>query len=79
LCRGHGVERETDESPHETKVGPQAIREKGEVDRHAAALEVAQIEVMAVEGAGKAGIVQPGGMADEGGENRPAFFLDPVR
>ena len=67
-----------DEAAHEAQAGAQAIRGEGEIDRHAAALEVSQIEVVPAEGAGEAGVVQPGGMADEGGENRTALFLGTI-
>ena len=72
------VERQADKPAHEPEADAQAVRRDGEIDRHLPPLQIAKTEIRAAEGGAEPGIVEPGGMADDGGEHRAAFPLRPV-
>ncbi len=77
--RGDGVEREADEAAHEAQTDTQPVRRDGEIDGHRPALQLRHAEIRAAEGGAEPGIIEPGGVPHDGGENRAALAVRPVQ
>ena len=72
------VERQADKPAHEPEADTQAVRRDGQINRHPPLLQIAKTEIRAAEGGTKPGVVEPCGVADDGGKHRAAFSLGPV-